>query len=62
MTNPTDQFGSFTAPPPPPGGRRPQRLLRRSRTDRVGAGVAGGLGEYFSVDPVLFRVLFATAA
>jgi phage shock protein PspC (stress-responsive transcriptional regulator) len=24
--------------------------------------VAGGLGEYFSVDPVLFRVLFATAA
>jgi phage shock protein PspC (stress-responsive transcriptional regulator) len=38
------------------------RLLRRSRTDRVGAGVAGGLGEYFGVDPVLFRVLFATAA
>jgi phage shock protein PspC (stress-responsive transcriptional regulator) len=24
--------------------------------------VAGGLGEYFVVDPVLFRVLFATAA
>jgi phage shock protein PspC (stress-responsive transcriptional regulator) len=24
--------------------------------------VAGGLGEYFDVDPVLFRVLFATAA
>lgn len=39
-----------------------RRLLRRSRTDRVGAGVAGGLGEYFGVDPVLFRVLFATAA
>lgn len=44
---------------PPP---TPTRLLRRSRTDRVGAGVAGGLGEYFDVDPVLFRVLFATAA
>ena len=40
----------------------PPRLLRRSRSDRVGAGVAGGLGEYFDVDPVLFRVLFATAA
>ena len=40
----------------------PPRLLRRSRTDRIGAGVAGGLGEYFDVDPVLFRVLFATAA
>jgi phage shock protein PspC (stress-responsive transcriptional regulator) len=39
-----------------------RRSLRRSRTDRVGAGVAGGLGEYFGVDPVLFRVLFATAA
>jgi phage shock protein PspC (stress-responsive transcriptional regulator) len=37
-------------------------VLRRSRSDRVGAGVSGGLGEYFGVDPVLFRVLFATAA
>ena len=27
-----------------------------------GAGVAGGLGDYFRVEPVLFRVLFATAA
>jgi phage shock protein PspC (stress-responsive transcriptional regulator) len=40
----------------------PPRVLRRSRSDRIGAGVAGGLGEYFGVDPVLFRVLFATAA
>ncbi len=38
------------------------RTLRRSRTGRVGAGVAGGLGEYFGLDPVLFRVLFATSA
>jgi phage shock protein PspC (stress-responsive transcriptional regulator)/FtsH-binding integral membrane protein len=37
-------------------------VLRRSQSDRVAAGVAGGLGEYFGVDPVLFRVLFATAA
>jgi phage shock protein PspC (stress-responsive transcriptional regulator) len=43
---------------PPPATRR----LRRSRTDRIGAGVAGGLGEYFGIDPVIFRVLFATAA
>jgi phage shock protein PspC (stress-responsive transcriptional regulator)/predicted membrane protein len=40
----------------------PTRRLRRSRTDRIGAGVAGGLGEYFRIDPVIFRVLFATAA
>ena len=53
----TEPYGGYT--PPPPTARR---ALRRSRTDRVGAGVAGGLGEYFGVDPVLFRVLFATAA
>lgn len=28
----------------------------------MAAGVAGGLGEYFGVDPVLFRVLFTVAA
>lgn len=48
------------APHPAPGGE--PRLLRRSATNRVAAGVSGGLGEYFGVDPVLFRVLFATTA
>lgn len=48
-----------TPPQPTPSA---QRVLRRSRTDRVGAGVAGGLGQYFGVDPVLFRVLFAVSA
>ena len=46
-------------PTPPPAG---PRLLRRSDNKRVAAGVAGGLGEYFGVDPVLFRVLFAVTA
>lgn len=50
-------FGTDTPPPP-----APPRVLRRSRSNRVGAGVAAGLGEYFGFDPVLFRVLFATAA
>lgn len=36
-----------------------QRRLYRSRTDRVIAGVCGGLGEYLNTDPVIFRVLFA---
>lgn len=30
----------------------------RSRTDRVLFGVCGGLGQYFKVDPILFRLLF----
>jgi phage shock protein PspC (stress-responsive transcriptional regulator) len=58
----TDPYGAtpppFTSPDAPIGAG----TLRRSRTQRVGAGVAGGLGEYFGLDPVLFRVLFATAA
>ena len=37
----------------------PTRTLRRSTTDRVISGVSGGLGQYFGVDPVIFRVLFA---
>jgi phage shock protein C len=32
------------------------RRYHRSKSDRVVSGVAGGLGEYFDVDPVLFRV------
>lgn len=40
--------------------RQPRRLLR-SRQDRVIAGVAGGLGRYFSVDPVIFRIGFAVS-
>jgi phage shock protein PspC (stress-responsive transcriptional regulator) len=37
---------------------QPRRLLRSS-DDRVLAGVAGGLGRYFGVDPVIFRIGFA---
>jgi phage shock protein PspC (stress-responsive transcriptional regulator)/predicted membrane protein len=32
--------------------------LRRSRGDRMIAGVSGGLGEYFDVNPVFYRVAF----
>jgi phage shock protein C len=42
----------YRAPEPRTGKR-----LFRSRRDRVVAGVAGGLAEYFAVDPVLLRVL-----
>ncbi len=33
--------------------------LRRSRTDRYVAGVAGGLGRHFDIDPTVIRVVLA---
>jgi len=36
--------------------------LRRSSTDRYLAGVAGGLGRHFGVDPTIIRVLLAVLA
>jgi phage shock protein PspC (stress-responsive transcriptional regulator) len=44
-----------TQPAPPAPAPRPRRFLR-SRTDRVLGGVCGGLGQYFNVDPLLFRI------
>lgn len=37
------------------------RKLTRSTTDKHIWGVAGGLGRYFGIDPVIFRVAFAAA-
>ncbi len=38
------------------------RTLSRSTTDRVIAGVCGGLGNYFGVNPIVFRFLFVLLA
>lgn len=38
------------------------KKLYRSRDERMIAGVCGGLGEYFGIDPTLFRLLFIVAA
>jgi phage shock protein PspC (stress-responsive transcriptional regulator) len=57
----TTTDSGWIPPAPPPPSTQP-RVLRRSRSDRVGAGVSGGLGHYFNLDPVLFRVLFAVSA
>lgn len=35
----------------------PKRFYR-SRKNRIIAGVCGGLGEYFNIDPIIFRVIF----
>jgi phage shock protein C len=38
------------------------KRLYRSRQDHMIAGVCGGLGEYFGIDPTLVRLLFVFAA
>jgi phage shock protein PspC (stress-responsive transcriptional regulator) len=35
------------------------KRLYRSRTDRKIAGICGGFGRYFGVDPTIFRILWA---
>jgi phage shock protein PspC (stress-responsive transcriptional regulator) len=48
--------------PPPPAAATAaagaQRRLTRSSSDRVLGGVAGGLGRYFDIDPIIFRIGF----
>jgi len=34
----------------------PTQRLMRSRTDKVIAGVAGGIGQYLAIDPVIVRL------
>ena len=33
------------------------KRLYRSRTNKIIAGVCGGIGEYFNIDPVIVRIL-----
>src|SRR4029453_755068 len=47
--------------PTPPGGGGP-RVVRRSRSEKLVAGVCGGVGRYLGVDPVLLRIAFIILA
>ncbi len=43
-----------------------EKKLHRSRENKVFTGLAGGLGEYFDIDPTIIRIIlvvleFATA-
>ena len=51
-----------SAPPPPGPGYPPLSAMRRSRSDRKIAGVAGGLGRWAGIDPLVFRILFVVLA
>ena len=59
-----DSEGSYTEPEEPADkrskGKREFRwlALRRSADDRLIAGVSGGLGDYFGIDPVIVRIGF----
>jgi len=46
--------------PAPAVDPSPRRFLR-SRDDRIIAGVSGGLGRYFDIDPVIIRIAFAVS-
>ena len=41
------------------GEPSPRPTLRRSKDDRIIAGVCGGIGHYFGIDPILVRLAFA---
>jgi phage shock protein PspC (stress-responsive transcriptional regulator) len=59
-TNTVNPEDTTTEPGPPPFGSEPERvLLRRSYSDRMLGGVAGGLARYFGVDATIVRIAFA---
>jgi len=58
---PAPQPPSAPYVPTPPGSPRPRRLTRSSR-ERMWAGVAGGMAEYFDLDPALVRLMWVAAA
>ena len=61
-TGPAPGVGG-SAPPaatPTPGAASEPRRLFRSRTDRMFAGVCGGIAETYGSDPTAVRLLAAT--
>lgn len=44
--------------PPAAETQQPAEGIRRSRDDKVIAGVCGGLGRSFGIDPIWFRLAF----
>ena len=50
------------APPPAATAAGAPRRLTRSSSDKVLGGVSGGLGRYFDIDPIIFRIGFVVLA
>ncbi|MCP3819971.1 PspC domain-containing protein [Streptomyces sp. A3M-1-3] len=53
----TEQPGGGPGEPSSSPDPEPRAQLRRSRRNKVLAGVCGGLGRYFDIDPVIFRIV-----
>jgi len=49
-----------TGPLPARGTPGHPRVFYRSSQDKMIAGVCGGLGMYFNIDPILVRIAFVT--
>ena len=39
-----------------------RKPLRRSKDNRILLGICGGLGEFFGINPIWFRIAFLIAA
>ena len=61
MTEHEDEKTTEIQPEAPEPEKRPRRFLR-NRDDRVLAGVAGGLGRYFDIDPLIVRIVLVALA
>ncbi|HEY0272894.1 MAG TPA: PspC domain-containing protein [Chitinophaga sp.] len=57
-----DSNGQAVPPADSLTGRRPRKRLYRDPDSKVLGGVCGGLGSYFNIDPVIFRIIFALLA
>ncbi len=62
MTDEDDTGGPPPGDAEPPAGAPPRKLLTRSPRQKIIGGVCGGLGRYFGIDPVIFRVVLAVLA
>ena len=58
---PPEEDRPTAATQPMAEGPRPRKLTR-SASDRVFGGVSGGLGRYFDIDPIIFRIGFVVLA
>lgn len=50
------------SPPEPPAPEPPRPRLTRATDDKVVSGLSAGLGRYFGIDPVVFRIAFVVMA